>query len=127
MAKKLRNTRQKEIIQKAIDKTEEFFSAEKIYSLAVKGDKKIGIATVYRYLNYLKEKNLIHSYTCNRRTIFSKNKESHCHFVCTKCNKTEHIKIKSLDFLKGTAINQNNVCHFQIEVEGICKNCIKNK
>ncbi|MEX0932820.1 MAG: transcriptional repressor [Candidatus Pacearchaeota archaeon] len=126
MFKGLRNTFQKEIIQSKINQMDGFFNAKELHKKVIKKDKKIGVATVYRYLKNLKDNNLIHAYVCERKTIFSKSKESHCHFTCTSCNKTEHIQIKSIDFLKGK-IPSNEICHFQIEIKGLCQKCRENK
>ena len=66
----------------------------------------------------------IHSYICNRRTVYSIGDNSHCHFTCEKCGKVEHIQINSLDFIKNK-IN-GSICHFQIDVFGTCESCSKN-
>ena len=71
----------------------------------------------------LSDKRQIHSYVCNRKTIFSKEDKSHCHFICKKCGKIEHIKVNSLDFIKNK-IN-GSICHFQIDVTGLCDDCSK--
>lgn len=122
--KNSRQTKQKEIMQEEIQKTTSFFTAEELLQKVNKKDSKIGIATIYRFLKDLTKKGKIHSYTCNRKTIYSLQKKSHCHFICEKCSKTKHLEIKSLNFLKDQI--KNSICHFQIDITGICENC-KNK
>ena len=77
---KTRQTRQKEIIDSEIKKIKTFFSAEELFDKVSKIDKKIGIATIYKYLKDLREKDLIYSYTCMGKAIYSSKKKSHCHF-----------------------------------------------
>ena len=115
---KKRNTRQKEYLQKKLERIDTFFSAEDLLEMANKEDEKIGIATIYRFLNELKN-NLIYSYRCNRRTIFSKQNKSHCHFVCENTGKIIHFTIDSLDFLKDKI--PGSIKSFQLEVRGICE------
>ncbi len=117
-----RNTRQKEIIFNKIQDIKTFFSVEEIYKMIRKKDTKVGIATVYRYLKYLLRQGKIHSYTCDGRVIYSKEGKNHCHFICQNCEGIEHFNIKSLDFVQRK-IN-GSICHFQINVDGVCKNCI---
>jgi len=119
--KKSRNTRQKEIIYKEIDKFKKFFNAEELHKEAVKKDKNLGIATIYRILKNMKEKNKLHSYICDRKTIYSKENKNHYHFICEKCGKIEHINLDKLDFLKKN-INRD-ICHIQIDISGICDKC----
>ena len=123
MVKKSRQTKQKEVLDEVIKKFDSFFTAEELLTKVNKKDLKIGIATVYRFLKELVSKSQIHSYICNRKTIYSLENNSHCHFTCEKCGKVEHIKVDSLDFLKDKI--EGSICHFQIDVSGICSSCRK--
>ncbi len=118
---KSRNTRQKEILQKEFESFTNFFTAEDLHDKIKKRDKEIGIATVYRFLKDLREKRKLHSYVCDRKMIYSKEKNSHSHYACQCCGKTFHINIKNLDFIKKEI--PGNICHFQIEVAGVCDDC----
>ena len=88
---------------------------------ASKTDKKIGIATVYRFLKKEVKNNRLHSYICNRKKIYSTNEQGHSHFVCEKCGKVEHIKMDSLEFLKNKI--KGEICHIQMDITGICEKC----
>jgi Fe2+ or Zn2+ uptake regulation protein len=117
-----RSTRQKKYLQSKLDEIDTFFSAEDLFEIANKEHEKIGIATVYRFLNELKSRNLLYAYRCNGRTVFSKENKSHCHFICEKTGKVTHFTIDSLDFLKDKI--PGSIKSFQLEVRGICKdNC----
>ncbi len=119
--KKSRNTKQKELIQKEIDKLTDFFTAESLLEKVKKKDSSIGIATIYRYLNHLKKQSSIHSYLCDRRTIYSNNKKSHCHYICEKTGQVIHFDVDSIDFLKSKI--PGTISSFQIEVRGTCQEC----
>jgi Fe2+ or Zn2+ uptake regulation protein len=116
MARK-RSTRQKGIIEKEIDSLDTFFTAEELHGLVRKHD--IGIATVYRLLADMTRDHALYSYQCNRRTVYSKDNTSHCHFICEKTGKITHFRIESLDFLKDRI--PGSIKSFQIEVRGECK------
>ncbi|WP_455392182.1 Fur family transcriptional regulator [[Eubacterium] cellulosolvens] len=118
-----RNTKQKRLIEDEIRKFTTFFTAEDVYDKVKKRDSKIGIATVYRYLNDIERDNKPHSYYCDRRKIYSFNKNNHCHFVCDICKKVKHFNIEKIDFLKRSL--NGRICHFQIDVYGICDDCAK--
>lgn len=117
---KSRNTKQKEILNKALDQINTFFSAEDIYAKT----KEISLATIYRFLKELKEKGELYSYICDRKTIYSKQAKSHCHFTCEKTGKITHFEIDNIDFLKNKV--PGKITSFQLEVKGICDDCKKN-
>jgi len=116
-----RKTKQKELLQGEVKKFSSFFTAEELFAKASKKDAKLGIATVYRFLGELVTRRAVHSYTCERKTIYSFDEQSHCHFICERCGKKEHLTINSLDFIKSKI--KGVICHFQIDVSGICQRC----
>jgi Fe2+ or Zn2+ uptake regulation protein len=121
MPRKSRTTRQKEIIQKTIDLTKTFFTAEDLFNKTIKIDRTVSIATIYRYLKNLRQHNLIYHYICEGKYIYSKENKSHCHFVCEQTGKIIHFDIDSLDFLKDKI--PGSITSFQIEVKGSCIEC----
>ena len=123
MAKLSRKTKQKEIILEELGSFRSFFTAEELHEKAKKKDNRLGIATVYRFLKEFKHQEELHSYSCDRKTIYSKGKNNHSHFICEKCGTISHLDLKSLDFFKGK-IN-GEICHFQLDVYGTCKSCVK--
>jgi Fe2+ or Zn2+ uptake regulation protein len=120
MARQSRNTKQKELLLNLLNEMETFFSADDLLIKANKKDKKIGIATVYRFLSDLRKNFLVNSYLCNKKMVYSKEK-SHCHFICEKTNKTIHFEIDNIDFLKSKI--PGKIKSFQLEIRGICDNC----
>ena len=121
MARISRETRQKETIRQELSSFSSFFTAEDLYGKVRKESPGIGLATVYRFLNSLAKKDYLHSYLCNRKTVYSTNKSNHFHFICKRCGKTEHINIKNIDFIKKSI--KGNICHLQIDTYGICESC----
>ncbi len=117
-----RNTKQKRIIEEEVQKFETFFTADELHSRVKKIDSKIGIATVYRYLRDNSCDGNLHLYNCERRKIYSINDKSHCHFHCIKCGRNNLIQVKKIDFIKHGV--KGKVCHFQLDIYGICENCI---
>jgi Fur family ferric uptake transcriptional regulator len=123
MIRKSRNTKQKEIIEQELIKINSFFTANELFENVKKKDKDIGLATIYRFLKELREQGNIFSYTCNSKLIYSREKKSHCHFICEKTGKIVHFDIDSLDFLKNKI--PGSITSFQIEVRGTCEKCEK--
>ena len=121
MPKKSRNTIQKELLEEYTNKMPPFFTADTLFS-KVK-NKNIGIATVYRFLKQKTKQHLLHSYICEKKTVYSKQKTNHCHFTCQICKRSFHFDTKNIDFLKKDLDAQ--ICHFQIDVTGVCKECLK--
>ena len=123
MGRQNRNTKQKVIISQELSRIDSFFNAEELYNNVRKQDKNIGMATIYRYVNESKGKGELYTYTCDRKTVYSKGKKSHCHFKCEKTGKTIHFDIDNIDFLKDKI--PGTIKSFQLEVKGICKDCNK--
>lgn len=120
-----RVTRQKENLEKSIRKFSKFFTAKELLDQVKEIDRSIGIATVYRFLSKLEVEKKIHSYTCRRKRVYSTKKDVHCHFVCEECKKIEHFNISEVDFIKDKI--KGEVCHFQIDVSGVCEECKKKR
>ena len=120
---KTRNTKQKEIINKEINKFKTFFTAEELYEKVRLIDKNIGLATIYRFLKTLRKNRNIFSYNCDGKLIYSKENRSHCHYVCEETGRVIHFNIDSLDFLKSKI--PGSITSFQIEVKGVCTKCSK--
>ena len=84
-------------------------------------DEGIGIATIYRYLSALRKERQINYFMCDGRALYSKNKIQHTHFNCVECQSSIHIQEVELPLGKITG---GKVESFQLEIRGICKNCL---
>lgn len=104
-----------------LKKINSFFNAEEFYSILKKKDSKIGLATIYRFLKEMKKENKIIPYICQRRTLYSKTKKNHCHFICEKTGKIIHFNIESIDFLNEIKSKiPGTITSFQLEIRGVC-------
>ena len=65
----MRKTKQKLLIKEEINRFNKLFTAEELLSRVKKTNKKISIATIYRFLKDLREKKELHSYLCDRNII----------------------------------------------------------
>ena len=113
-----RITKQKKILLQATAKMNNFFDA---YELHEKVKEKIGIATIYRFLNTLEKEGQIHSFMCESKKIYSLDQRNHAHFICEKCKTKKHLSIKDISFLRN--IKEGKSCHFQLDITGICNKC----
>ena len=116
-----RLTKQKELLYGELEKISSFFDAEELNS-RVAG---VGLATTYRFLSSLVQEGKIHSFQCNRKTIYSTNSKNHSHFKCEQCGKVAHLGIKKIDPLQEEV--KGKICHFQIDITGICEECVRKK
>ncbi|MBS3167636.1 transcriptional repressor [Candidatus Woesearchaeota archaeon] len=116
-----RMTAQKKFLYEQVKNFKSFFDAYEFHLEVNKTNKKIGLATIYRFLNTLEKDMKIHSFLCNNKKIYSNHTKNHVHFTCESCNKLKHIKIKNADFL--SELVDDEVCHFQIELIGVCSSC----
>jgi Fe2+ or Zn2+ uptake regulation protein len=124
MQRKPRNTKQKELLNEEIKKFNYFFTAEEFFRQVNKKKSCLGIATVYRFLNELVNKKELHTYFCDRRILYSRQKNSHCHFICEKTGEIIHFDIENLDFLKYIKNKiPGKINSLQLEIKGICNDC----
>ena len=103
MVKKSRKTKQKELIESEVKTFTSLFTADELFYKIKKKDNTIGIATVYRLLKDLRKKKELHSYVCERKMIYSREKNNHCHFICQKCDQITHFNIEKIDFQKRSS------------------------
>jgi|SRR3989344_1628535 len=112
-----RMTKQKQRLHDAIKQSSSFFDAYQLQK-----NTKLSLATIYRFLSDAENNGELHSFVCDSKKIYSSKTTSHAHFTCEKCGKTKHISIKNVGFLKEI---KDDVCHFQIDVKGVCEECNK--
>ncbi len=86
-------TRQRDIILKLLkNNTDKHLSCEEIAELLKAGGNKVGITTVYRYLEKLNLEGSVQKYTSDkeraRYTYVEKDCRGHFHLKCTRCGDT---------------------------------------
>ena len=120
---KSRNTIQKTLLESELTLIHGFFTAEEFHKSALKKVPHLGLATIYRFLNDKTKKRELHSYVCEGRSLYSTRSNNHCHYTCQICGKREHITINDIGNMKKNI--KGTICHFQIDVTGVCENCMK--
>lgn len=101
---KLKQTKQRKIILEVfMGSTEAHLDAENVYSLLSKNHSNIGLATVYRSLNLLKDAGILEQHTfADGRAVFELiNPESHHdHLVCTTCGAIKEFENHEIEQLQ---------------------------
>lgn len=130
--KGFKNTVQKNYILKVLFYTNEHLSAEEITQKIQKEfNLDIGIATVYRALNFFEEIDLIESLDMGdkvRRYELKYDKSHHDHLICIKCNKViefrdDFIELNQIKIAEkhGFVLNEHIMT-----IYGVCSYCDKN-
>lgn len=126
MVRVSRETKQKELLKNEVKKFKSFFTARELFSRASKKDRDIGIATVYRFLKEMRKSRNINSYICERRMIYSLDKNIHCHFTCERSGKVIHFEVDDLNFLKKIRKKiPGEINSVLLEINGVCNNCLE--
>lgn len=123
-----RITNAREVVCKILETSgHEHFTVEELHKLALKKDKSIDLATVYRTLELLENINLIeHSHQAHGSGLyFLKEAYSNIHIVCESCD-----DIADLDQATSKKINKliKNKTDFKeitnhFVYTGLCKKC----
>jgi Fur family transcriptional regulator, ferric uptake regulator len=125
---KNRETNQRSIILEELRKVTTHPTASDIYEMVKKVLPRVGLATVYRNLDFLEKKGEIIRLKFNfQKSRYDGNIEGHAHLVCKCCGKVTDIfdvadiKIKS-EQLRNSGFKPT--LEF-IEIPGLCKKCNK--
>lgn len=116
-----RMTKQKRLLHGVVERFSGFFDAQQFAAKAQEQDRKLGMATAYRFLKSLEDQGSIHSFVCDQRKIYSRSSKNHAHFTCEKCGAKNHLTLRKMDFLAD--LREGDVCHVQVDVVGVCKEC----
>lgn len=128
--KKERNTEQKEILIKYLQKnSNEHLTIQKIHEDL---QEEIGVTTIYRIMNSLIEKGSVTKIPlenkqgcCYRYTDKNEHCSEHYHLICEKCNNLFHFESKELPKVEEEAQKNKD---FKIDTSrvvfyGICNKC----
>ena len=124
------NTKQKDIILNyLIDNKDKCLTINEIYNYLRKNNK-IGLTTIYRFLNKLESDNLIKKYTDKKEAMYQyiNNDEckNHIHLKCIKCNQIIHLDCSEANHLSKHIFDEHK---FLIDstIFGVCKECLHEK
>ena len=126
----MRYSSQRERVYEAIKGVNRHLSAEEVYLEVNKQEPKIGMATVYRNLNFLVENNLIVKlHVQDQQHLYDGNADKHYHLQCQECLKYYDIPITYMEQLDSKI---EALCQFEIEghnltFKGTCAECLNKK
>ena len=122
----MRNSKQKDIILRALDEHRVHPTAEELYKLIHQEHTGIGVATVYRNLNKFAEKGIIRKIIgLDGFSHFDSCTEPHYHFICSCCGKIYDIPMdigKNL-IAKAEEFTDCKITSIDITFRGLCKEC----
>ena len=125
--KQQRNTRQRQIIWKAVQARQDHPSADQIYLDVRETDDRISRGTVYRNLNQLAESGDILHVRIPGVDRFDCRIDLHYHLLCTECGRVSDLELPyddKLDRLTGAATGYRIQRHRTV-FEGMCPECLK--
>lgn len=126
---KLKNTTQREVIIKAMFKKKGHFTPEEILGLSQQeeGGKNIGIATVYRALNFFEQEGFVVSisFGAEGKRYELNIKEHHDHMICDVCDKIIEFESDEIERLQEAEAAKQGflIKNHAMQLHGICKEC----
>ncbi|MDA2993167.1 MAG: transcriptional repressor [Actinomycetota bacterium] len=124
-----RSTRQQSSILEALYGIDEFKSAQEIHALLAKKKLKVGLATVYRTLQKMAEKEDIDAIKSTEgETLYrhcGQNDGHHHHLICNKCGLTITVEGPAIENWTEKVAKENGfseVSH-KVDIFGVCKGC----
>lgn len=126
--KRMKYSKQRELIYKTVMENPVHPSADMVYEMVRKELPNISLGTVYRNLNLLSQQGALQKISMpNASDHFDGRVEEHCHMLCDKCGHVCDIDTPGLeDFtqrLSGQSDFQVTGCH--IYFTGICGVCMR--
>ena len=126
-----RSTRQQSAILGVLFGIDEFKSAQEIHALLTKKKLKVGLATVYRTLQKMAEKEDIDAIkSIDGETLYrhcGQNDGHHHHLICSKCGLTITVEGPAIENWTKKVATENGfseVSH-KVDIFGLCKSCKK--
>ena len=97
-----RETRQKEVIGKEVEKINSFFTSDELHRRLAKKHPNIGIATVYRTIKLFEENNIIekHEFKDGRFRYEEVPEEHHDHLIDIKSGKVIEFQNEAIEELQ---------------------------
>lgn len=129
--KGMKYTVQRAIILEILFNLNDHLSAEDIHNIIKNNypDSNIGIATVYRTLNFLEEADLVSSisFGTDGKKYEGKTKTHHDHLICTGCGKIIEFFDNEIENRQEKIARNNGfeITGHSMQIYGLCKNCKK--
>ncbi len=125
-------TKQKESIVSFLEKNKDkCLTAENIYDELSKGEKSVGLTTIYRTLNALKQNGVVREYSAargNRATyqyIEQHECNGHLHLKCVVCGNVHHVDCDFNDCISTHFLSHHNfkMDNTKTVIYGTCTEC----
>ncbi|MEA2018592.1 MAG: transcriptional repressor [Campylobacterota bacterium] len=130
----MKYTEQRAVILQILLNIDEHLNAEEINDIIKKEypEQNIGIATIYRTLNFLEEVELISSISFGKdgKRYEGNSDEHHDHIICTSCGKIVEFYDDQIEKRQDDIALENGfeITSHTMQIFGICEECtIKNK
>lgn len=124
----LKSTRQRDSVLNVFVSAGRHLSAEELYLLIKKTDRRIGYATVYRTLKLLAEAGLAYERRFEdgiTRFEYNATEGHHDHLICTRCGKIIEFENEQIEALQQNVAKKNRflVQSHKLELYGLCSDC----
>lgn len=127
--KGMKYTEQRAVILQLLIDVDDHLTAEEVHDIIKKEypEHNIGIATIYRTLNFLEEVELISSISFGKdgKKYEGNNKKHHDHIICTSCGTIEEFIDDNIEKRQETIAREHGfaITDHTLQIYGICKNC----
>ena len=126
--KKQKKSQQRNVIIDVLMKTKTHPTAKEIYKKVQKKIPEVGLATVYRNLDFLEKNNkIIKLKFRDKEARYDGTTEKHCHLICKECGRIFDLMDVEKITIKSQQLNKLKfkIDHSYAEMFGICNRCIK--
>jgi len=130
-AKGMKYTEQRAVILQILIDFDDHLSAEEVHEIVKKEypEYNIGIATIYRTLNFLEEVELISSISFGKdgKKYEGNNKSHHDHIICTSCGTIQEFLDEDIENRQNQIANEMGfmITDHTLQIYGICAKCQK--
>ncbi|GAB4013815.1 Fur family transcriptional regulator [Nocardioides ultimimeridianus] len=123
----LRVTRQRRAIAEALERADDFHSAQDIHDLLRHAGDKVGLATVYRTLQSMAdagEVDVLHG-AAGETTYRRCSPDHHHHLVCRVCGRTVEIVAPTVEAWARAVAAEHDFAEVShtVELLGVCSSC----
>ena len=127
--KGMKYTEQRAIILQILFTLDDHLSAEEVHSVVKQKypELNIGIATIYRTLNFLEEVELISSISFGKdgKKYESNKKTHHDHLICISCGKIVEFYDEEIEQRQEHIAKENGfeITDHNMQIYGLCQDC----
>ena len=126
MEKKVRYSRQRELIRQTVRSHPSHPTADEVFAMVREVCPNISLATVYRNLNFLAEEGSIRKIpTENGPDRFDGREPEHYHLICTQCGRVIDIGAEVFREIAEGIFEENGfvMSSQRLIIYGICEDC----